>query len=212
MIKIETIVCNPFQENCYVVSDETGEAAVIDCGVFFKDERKRITDYINSNNLKIKHLLCTHGHIDHNFGNNTIAEAFGVNPCVHTAEQGLMAKLKVQALMFCNIPLDYEMPECHYYNDGDTFCFGNHTITAIHTPGHSAGSSVLYCKEENIAFTGDTLFHMSIGRTDLEGGSYKELCESLKKLAVTLKKETVIYPGHGPESTMADELMHNPYM
>ena len=109
-MKIERFVVNPFQENTYIVSDETGEGVVIDCGAFFEEERKAIVNYIKDNNITIRHLIATHAHIDHCFGNNTIYDVFGVKPEVYKYDEYLMAKLVKQALDFCNYNLGYEMP------------------------------------------------------------------------------------------------------
>lgn len=213
MLNIKTFVFNPFQENTYVVSDDSNEAVVIDCGAFFNEERKELTDYIDKNNLKVVHLLSTHGHIDHNFGNNTIADYYNVRPEVHKADAGLMRRLSEQALAFCNYHLEYDMPEVSdYLNDGDIIRFGNHEIKVIHTPGHSPGSTVLYIADEDVAFSGDTLFMMSIGRTDLEGGSFSDIQKSLLRMIKELPDNTKVFPGHGPQTSIAKEKLHNPYI
>lgn len=213
MLNIKTFVFNPFQENTYVVSDDSNEAVVIDCGAFFNEERKELTDYIAKNNLKVVHLLSTHGHIDHNFGNNTIADYYNVRPEVHKADAGLMRRLCEQALAFCNYHLDYDMPEVSdFLNDGDIIRFGNHEMKVIHTPGHSPGSTVLYIADEDVAFSGDTLFMMSIGRTDLEGGSFSDIQKSLLRMIKELPDNTKVFPGHGPQTSIAKEKLHNPYI
>lgn len=213
MLNIKTFVFNPFQENTYVVSDDRNEAVIIDCGAFFNEERKELTDYIDKNNLKVVHLLSTHGHIDHNFGNNTIADYYNVRPEVHKADSGLMRRLSEQALAFCNYHLDYDMPEVSdYLNDGDIIRFGNHEMKVIHTPGHSPGSTVLYIADEDVAFSGDTLFMMSIGRTDLEGGSFSDIQKSLLRMIKELPDNTKVFPGHGPQTSIAKEKLHNPYI
>lgn len=213
MLNIKTFVFNPFQENTYVVSDDRNEAVIIDCGAFFNEERKELTDYIDKNNLKVVHLLSTHGHIDHNFGNNTIADYYNVRPEVHKADAGLMRRLSEQALAFCNYHLEYDMPEVSdYLNDGDIIRFGNHEMKVIHTPGHSPGSTVLYIADEDVAFSGDTLFMMSIGRTDLEGGSFSDIQKSLLRMIKELPDNTKVFPGHGPQTSIAKEKLHNPYI
>lgn len=213
MLKIERFVCNPFQENCYVVSDDTQEAVVIDCGAFFPEERKAVTEYIRTNGLSVKHLLATHAHIDHNFGNDTMKEEFGLSPEVSAADMALMDRLREQAMLLANIRLDYEMPAVgRFFSNGDIISFGNHRLTVIPTPGHSPGSVFFYCGEEHLAFSGDTLFNMSIGRTDFDFGSYRDIMTSLQRVARELPEETVIYPGHGPKTTMQQEKQFNPYL
>ncbi len=212
MLHIEKFVLNPFQENTYIVHDETLEAVIIDCGAFFKEERLALTEYINANNLKPVHLIATHAHIDHNFGNNTICDEFGIAPEVCHKDQILMESLARQAQEFINYNLEYDMPPVKaYFSDGDTITFGNHSLKVINTPGHTPGSCLLYCEEEQLAFSGDTLFQMSIGRTDLTYGSFSDMQQSLKKIVDTLPHETTILPGHGPQTTLANEINQNPY-
>ena len=212
MLNIVRFVCNPIQENTYVMSDETNECVVVDCGAFFPEERKAIVDYIRSNHLVPKHLIATHGHIDHNFGNNTMFEEFGLKPEVHADEAQLMDTLPEQAESFCNITLDYEMPAVgRFLSANDKICFGSHTFTILETPGHTPGSVFYYCKEENVAFSGDTLFHNSVGRTDIPGGSMFLLIQSLRAIS-QLPDETQILPGHGDYTTMGKEQTSNPYL
>lgn len=212
MMKIERFEVNPFQENCYIVSDETGEGVIIDCGAFYSEERKAVVEYVKDNRIELKHLLSTHAHIDHNFGNNTIYEHFGLKPEVHGADEILMGKLAEQAQLFCNYRLDYAMPPVgKFLTETDTIEFGTHTLSIINTPGHTPGSSFFYCKEEGVAFSGDTLFKMSIGRTDFELGSYKDIMKSLAKVAELLPDNTTILPGHGPRTTIKAEKEGNMY-
>lgn len=212
-MKIERFEVNPFQENCFVVSDETGEGIIIDCGAFFNEERRALVNYIKDNGISLKHLVATHGHIDHHFGNNTIYEEFGLKPEVYRDDEYLMGKLNKQAVEFCNYDLGYEMPPVgKYLNKDDTITFGNHSFSVIPTPGHTPGSMFLYCEQEHLAFSGDTLFKMSIGRTDFELGSYNDIKTSLQKIAKLLPPDTTILPGHGPKTTLAYEMQYNPYM
>ena len=212
MLNIVRFVCNPIQENTYVMSDETNECVIVDCGAFFPEERKAIVDYIRSNHLVPKHLIATHGHIDHNFGNNTMFEEFGLQPEVHADEAQLMDTLPEQAESFCNITLDYELPAAgRFLSANDKICFGSHTFTILETPGHTPGSVFYYCKEENVAFSGDTLFHNSVGRTDIPGGSMFLLIQSLRAIS-QLPDETQILPGHGDYTTMGKEQTSNPYL
>lgn len=213
MLEIKSFVCNPFQENCYIVNDETKEAVIIDCGAFHDEERRDIVEYIRSNNLMPKHLVSTHGHIDHNFGNNTIYEQWKLCPEVFYKDEYLMERLDEQAVYFCNCHLDYEMPPTiKLLHEGNIISFGNHEFSIISTPGHTPGSVLFYCKEENLAFSGDTLFRMSIGRTDFEFGSYEDIQNSLSDIMSKLPFSTVIYPGHGPETTIGEEFKMNPYI
>lgn len=213
MIRIKKFTCNMLQENCYVAScDATNECVVVDCGAYYEEERKSLLAYIHDNHLKPVHLLCTHGHVDHNFGNNTIFDEFGLNPEVHSDDKTYMENLAQQCIQFIGCTPNYAFPPAkQYLADGDRITVGNHTIQVIHTPGHSKGSVCFYIKEENILMTGDTLFRMSIGRTDFEGGSMMQIIQSLRLLA-QLPDDTLILPGHGPDTTMSDELRYNPFL
>lgn len=212
MMHIERFQCNMLQENCYVVNDETKECVIIDCGAYYPEERTAIVNYIKGQELKPIHLLVTHGHLDHNFGNNTIQEAFGLKPEVSAADENLMKNLKQQAQTFYQMELDYDFPPIeHFFEDGEWIHFGSHQFEIIPTPGHSRGSVTFYCAEEKVAFTGDTLFHNSIGRTDFKGGSMFQIINSLRLLA-QLPDNTTVLPGHGNQTTIGEELAHNPYM
>jgi glyoxylase-like metal-dependent hydrolase (beta-lactamase superfamily II) len=213
MLNIKTFEVNPLQENCYVVSDDTNNCIIIDCGALYEEERHAIINYIKSNNLSPTHLLATHGHFDHNFGNDTIFEAFGLKPEIHADDAPLIADIAQQCNMM-GMGLEYNRttpPVGHLLSDGEIITFGTHSLKVIHTPGHSQGGVVFYCKEEKTLFTGDTLFRMSVGRTDLPGGSWSELMDSLEEKIAKLPSETVAYPGHGPKTLLHEEFRMNPY-
>ena len=200
------------QENCYVVSDETHECAIIDCGAFYPEERTAITQYIRENGLKPVHLLVTHGHLDHNFGNDTIYKEFNLKPEVSAADEKLMQGLNRQAESFYGMKLDTQFPPIgRFFDEGETIQMGNHQLTVIETPGHSNGSVCFYCEAEHVLFSGDTLFRTSIGRTDFPGGSMFRIINSLRHLG-QLPDETKVLPGHGEYTSIGEELAHNPYM
>jgi glyoxylase-like metal-dependent hydrolase (beta-lactamase superfamily II) len=200
------------QENCYIVSDETKECVIIDCGAYYPEERDAISNYIKDNGLKPVHLLATHGHLDHNWGNHSIYETLGLKVEAMSEDAFLIEQLNQQGCDLFGIHLqEGEAPVGHYFTKDEQIHFGSHTFTLLHTPGHTPGSCTFYCKEEKVAFTGDTLFRMSIGRTDFDGGSWTDMTESLGKLA-KLPADTVIYSGHGPQTTISEELQYNPYL
>jgi len=212
MLNIKKFVCNMIQENCYVVSDETGECVIIDCGAYEPEEREAIVNYIDANHLVPRHLLATHGHIDHNFGNNTIYDYYKLQPEVHYADRKLIEQLPLQAEVIAGVQLDYDMPPVgRYLNDGDTISFGSHQLDILETPGHTPGGVFYYCKAEKVAFTGDTLFRGSIGRTDFEGGSMFQIIQSLRMVS-QLPDDTTFLPGHGEATTLSRELANNPYL
>ena len=212
MIEVKCFVFNLLSENTYVVSDETKEAVVIDCGALYPEERIAIVNYIKRNQLTPVHLLATHGHFDHNFGNDTIASAFGLNPEVAEEDKDLMS-LKKQVEELLGIGYENPVPPVgRLLKAGDIISFGSHKLKVIPTPGHTRGSVTFYCEEEKTAFTGDTLFRMSIGRTDFDGGSWTDMTNSLKNVLAQLPDDTKVYSGHGEPTTIGQEKRWNPYM
>ena len=212
MITVQRFTCNMLAENCYVVSDETHECVIIDCGALYKEEGRAITNHIQNDGLTPKHLLCTHGHFDHCIGNGVIYHAFGLKPEVHIDDEFLMTKMRMQTLEILGVNLPMEVPPVgRYLTDNDSISFGSHTFTILHTPGHTPGGICYYNEKEGILFSGDTLFRMSIGRTDFERGSFDEIVYSLQHILAPLPPDTKIYPGHGPATTIADEVRYNPY-
>ena len=200
------------QENAYVVSDESHEAVVIDCGALYDVERNAIVRYIKDNELKPIHLLCTHGHFDHVIGNDTITREFGLKPEVAAEDKNLM-DLKKQLKDMMGMDYDNEVPPIgRLLTADDTISFGTHSIKILPTPGHTPGSVTFYLETEQVAFTGDTLFKMSIGRTDFEGGSWADMTNSLINVLAKLPANTKVYPGHGEPTTIGDEMRYNPYM
>lgn len=205
-LKIQRFVCNPFQENCYVVSDDTREGVVIDCGAYYPEERKALLDYICKQNIRPLHLLATHGHVDHNFGNDTLFNEYGLKVELHALDEQLINSLDAQCRAFLGIPLGYDVPPTGlFFNDNFSLSFGNHSLRAIHTPGHTPGGVIFYCEDEQLAFSGDTLFRMGVGRTDFEGGSYADLRQSLRSLTQLVPEKTIMLPGHGPKTTLGEE-------
>ena len=200
-------------ENCYVVSDETRDSVIIDCGAYYPEEGQAIVGYIRQQQFTPRHLLCTHGHFDHCMGNGYIFRAFGLKPRAHQDDSFLMEEMERQTSDILGIPIHLDVPPVgNYLTDSDNISFGSHTWQILHTPGHTPGGIVFYDADEHIAFSGDTLFRMSIGRTDFERGSYADMMTSLHMLATQLPADTKIYAGHGPETTMADEIRYNPYL
>ena len=202
MLRIKRFICNMLQENCYVVSDETNECVIIDCGAMAEEEFSLIWDYIVSEELTPVHLLATHGHIDHNFGNAMVYKEYGLKVEVHENDKSLMAKLAQQALQMAGVKLQDDFPSVgKYLHDNDKVSFGSHAFTVIETPGHSRGSIFFYDEEEHVAFSGDTLFQRSMF----------QMIQSLRMIC-QLPDITRVYPGHGPETTIGAELASNPYL
>jgi len=213
MLTIKTFMFNLLQENTYVVSDDSKECVIIDCGAYYDEERDAIVNYIKDNELKPVHLLCTHGHFDHNFGIDTIYDHFGLIPEIAPEDGELVCHLSEQFKSMIGVPLRREYPEqVKFFGNDEVIRFGNHELQILKTPGHTRGGVVFYCEAEKVAFSGDTLFRMSVGRTDFEGGSYTELMNSLKNVLAKLPAETEVFSGHGPKTTIGEEMRYNPYL
>lgn len=213
MIQIQRFVCNMIQENTYVVSDETGEAVIIDCGANDPEEQTAIKQYIEQNRLRPVHLLATHGHVDHNLGNKFVYDNWGIEVEIHAGDRDLISDLPTQAATICGMVLspDNVAPVGRYLQANDTIAFGNHVFTVLETPGHTPGGVFFYCEEEKVAFSGDTLFRGSIGRTDFPGGSMFMLIQSLRMIC-QLPDDTTVYPGHAETTTIGREVASNPYL
>jgi glyoxylase-like metal-dependent hydrolase (beta-lactamase superfamily II) len=213
MFNVQRIECNPLQENCYVVSDDSRECVIIDCGAMYEEELAALDHYIADNQLKPLHLLATHGHLDHNFGNAHMFRKYGLKVEICAEDQDLVERLPEQARDIFGIEIPANQPSAgRLLSNGYVITFGSHQLQVLQTPGHTHGSCLFYCAEEHTAFTGDTLFRMSIGRTDFAEGSWAEMEKSLRDVIAKLPKETIVLSGHGPQSTIADELRYNPYL
>jgi len=213
MLEIKIFMCNLLQENTYIVSDDTKECVIIDCGAYYEEERTAIVQYIKENELTPKHLLCTHGHFDHNFGIDTIFQTFGLRAEIAAEDDYLVNDLNEQFMDIVGAPLRREFPKVgRFFEPDEVIHFGRHELKVLKTPGHTPGGVVFYCEEEKVVFSGDTLFRMSIGRTDFKGGSYEDLMNSLKNVIAKLPADTVVYSGHGPKTIIGEELRYNPYL
>lgn len=210
-MKIKRFEFNMFPVNCYVLWDETGEAVIIDAGCFSKQEKLTLKDYITRNGLKVKHLLCTHLHLDHIFGNTFVSQEFKVTPEANLADEFLLEGAPQQSRMFGFELKEIPEPIGQPVHDGDIITFGNTNLKAIHVPGHSPGSMVYYCEKEKCAFSGDVLFQGSIGRADLAGGNFDELHENIRTRLFTLPDDTDVYPGHGNPTNIGVEKKDNPF-
>lgn len=212
IMRVETFVVNPFMENTYLLIDEaTKQCVVIDAGCMTGTEQEELAYYIDKENLKLEKVLNTHLHVDHCFGNRFLAERYGVLPEASESDEYLLKEMKNHARRF---GLDYQddyQPLGSYLHNADTITVGSIEITVIEVPGHSAGGLAFYLKKENMLFSGDSLFQNCIGRTDLDGGDYETLIKSIEKKILTLPPQTVVFPGHGEKTTIADELEYNPY-
>ena len=199
---IKKLVVGPLEENSYIVADEkTKQALVIDPG----DEPDRIIELIKNNAFEVKAIICTHAHFDHIGAVGDVKKVTGAKVLIHESDMELYRGAKDQAA-FWGYDLD-DIPEPDtFLNEGDEVRIGNLTFKVLHTPGHSPGGICLY--GEGVVFTGDTLFHGSVGRTDFHGGDMAKLKESFKRL-LGLPEDTTVFSGHGPETTIGREKREN---
>lgn len=209
---IKTFTFNPFQENTFLLYDETNEAVIIDAGCLTDAEKTAIKKYITDNNLTIKRLLNTHLHLDHQFGNKFISEAFGLSPEAGAEDEFLLHNVVAQARSF-GLPIEGDAQQLGgYITDNQEINFGNSRLKALHVPGHSPGSMAFYSEENGVLFAGDVLFQGSIGRTDLPKGDFATLINSITQKLLPLPDSTIVYCGHGPTTTIGNERISNPYL
>ncbi len=203
---IECLETGVFAENCYVVGcAETNEGVVIDPG----DDIPRIVSKVREKRLDIKYILLTHGHLDHVKELVAFKTNYDVPVLMHADDQFLLDNLPAQAAAF-GMSVSGVPRVDMYIKDGQSIAFGTHKFQVIHTPGHSPGSVTF--SAEGAAFSGDVLFSGSIGRTDLPGGNYHTLMHSIKNRLLPLGEHVTIFPGHGPATTIAQELKYNPFL
>ena len=213
-MKVNRFITNLFEELTYVAWNERdGEALLIDPGMMTDDERSKVADFIDDNHLDVRHILLTHGHLDHIAAALWARERYGARIISHPDDNFLLRLLPDQLAYF-----RVQINNCEVFTsdisiaEGDTLHFFGEPLRVVHTPGHTPGSVVFHAPDSGLAFTGDTLFAGSVGRTDLAGGDLNALLQILRKIADTLPPETTLLPGHGPHTTLERELSTNLYL
>lgn len=212
-MNIQTFEFNPVSENTYVLYDETKECVIVDAGCFFPEEKAELAHFIESNDLQVKHIINTHLHFDHVLGLNFVLDKYNLPLEAHKGDEPLLQQLKSQLQMFGFSDTGEPIPQISkFLTEEDTIEFGNQRFQIFHVPGHSLGSIVFYNEKEKCAFVGDVLFQGSIGRTDLVGGNYDQLITGIKSKLLPLPEDTIVYPGHGPSTTIGFEKQNNPFL
>ena len=211
MAAIATFTFNPFEENTYVIYNETGNCIIVDPGCSNPEEEIGLTQFITEHKLKPKLLVNTHGHADHMLGNYFVHQRYGLFPWIHRADEFLLKGAPEQGKMF-GISLKPSPSPSKYLEHGDILEAGEERFNIIHTPGHSPGGISIFSEKDKWIIVGDTLFMMSIGRTDLPGGDYNQLIEMIKTRIFSLEDDVTIYSGHGPSSTIGFEKENNPFL
>lgn len=209
-MKIFKLVFSPIEVNTYILADDSDNCAIIDCGCYDKEESERLLDFIKSKSINPVLLLNTHCHLDHIFGNRLVLERFGLRPYSNELDE-MNRKNAVQHAVLFGLTMDDPPEPAGFVSDNQIVTFGTEKLVALHVPGHTEGSLAFYSEKNNCVFTGDALFAGSIGRTDLPGGNYDTLIGSIKNKLFVLPPSTVVYPGHGDETTIEKEMKSNPY-
>lgn len=213
MLQVNSFVFNPFSENTYVIWDvETRECVIVDPGCSSPSEVDELLGYIDNTRLKPLMVVNTHGHIDHIMGNEAVKKHYGIQVAAHPDVNHDILRSRQQAVMF-GLPMieECQLPEVEL-GDGEVIQVGNGSLEVICTPGHARGSISLYAPVEGWVFTGDALFCRSVGRTDLPGGNFEELRESIRTRLFTLPDDTTVFPGHEEQTTIGEEKDFNPYV
>ena len=211
MINLKKFTFNPYQENTYVLFDETGACVIIDPGMYEGSEQNELVSFIKEKQLQPQLLLNTHCHIDHVLGNKFVYDNWLLKPQFHLGELPILQAVVSYAPQ---MGMHYEVspsPETFLPETG-TITFGESTLELIFAPGHSPAHLCFYAREENFLIGGDVLFYRSIGRTDLPGGNHQQLIRSIKENVFQLPDDCEVFPGHGPATTIGFEKTNNPFL
>lgn len=211
MIKVDVFTFNPFQENTYVLSNETGDAIIIDPGCYFSAEWEELKNQLAAKQLKPVRLVFTHCHLDHVFGTGWVATHYNLLPEFHKQEEIVMEMAPAAGAKY-GLTFDNYKGPVSFIEEGTNITLGQDTLNVLFAPGHSPGSICFYSADQHFLIGGDVLFRDSIGRTDLPGGNHEQLLSSIRNTLFTLPDETVVYPGHGGPTTIGYEKRHNPFL
>lgn len=211
MIQIKKFTFNPIQENTYVLYDETGECIIVDAGCFFDYEQQELDQFIQEKQLKPVKLVNTHCHFDHILGINYCRSKYNIPFYAHQEDAFLVDAITEHGDRF-GVPVEPVDPADHFLTEGQPVVFGNSSLEVIHVPGHAPGHVVLHQPDQQFMLVGDVLFYGSIGRTDLPKGNFEQLVGNIKNKLFIFPNETVVYSGHGPETSIGFEKKSNPFL
>ena len=211
MITIKAFAFGPFQENTYVLYDETKDCVIIDPGCYDNAERKFFADFISTEKLKPVLLLNTHCHVDHVLGNKFIFETYNLLPVIHKLDLEVLHSLPAVGKMY-NLNVEASPEPTSFLEEGDVVKFGTSKLDVLFTPGHSPGSICFVDHESKMVIGGDVLFYGSIGRTDLPGGHHQTLLDSINTKLMPLSDDFKVHSGHGPATTIGFERHNNPFL
>jgi hydroxyacylglutathione hydrolase len=209
-MKIYKLVFSPIEVNTYILVDESGDCAIIDCGCYDIHESERLGNFIKDKKINPVLLLNTHCHLDHIFGNRFILERYGLRTFSNEFDE-MNRKNAVQHALLFGLTMENPPVPAGFITDNQVVTFGTTDLVALLVPGHTSGSLAFYSEKNKCVFTGDALFEGSIGRTDLPGGDFNTLIKSIRNKLFVLPPSTIVYPGHGNETTIEKEMNTNPY-
>jgi hydroxyacylglutathione hydrolase len=210
-LTVHTLTFNPFQENTYIIEAPSKECIIIDPGCFDAGERAELEAFIKDNDMKPVRLINTHCHIDHILGNAFVAKTWNLGLEIHQGEIPVLESGTMVSGMY-GVPYDPSPKPASFLAEGDEVVLDGVSIKVLFTPGHSPASICLYNESDGWVIGGDVLFYESIGRTDLPGGDHQTLLKSIREQLFVLPNETIVYPGHGPQTKVGYEKMFNPWM
>ncbi|MDX1943230.1 MAG: MBL fold metallo-hydrolase [Saprospiraceae bacterium] len=212
MAEVVCLTFNPFEENTYLLYDDTKECIIFDPGCYDQAEKNELANTIQRLELKPVRLINTHCHLDHIFGNRFVTEKYGLSLEIHSGEIPVLERAPQAAMLYGVSYPELSPAPGGFIEEADIIEFGNTKLEAILTPGHSPASLCFFCKEHNFLIAGDVLFYGSIGRTDLPGGDYDTLIESITQKLLPLGDGVQVYPGHGFSTSIGFERLHNPFL
>jgi hydroxyacylglutathione hydrolase len=210
-MRIITLIANPFQVNTYILSDDAGNAIIIDPACSTSDEQQYFIREIEKHQLKPQMILLTHGHIDHILGCGFMQEFYSIDVFAHPRTDHFLDQANDSAKLF-GLQMSHNPRITKYLEHKQIAGTETMPLEVIHAPGHADGSLCFYSAENDVVFTGDVLFQQSIGRTDLPTGDMDTLLESIRTNLLVLPPQTVVYPGHGPQTNIQDEINYNPFL
>jgi len=211
MIRIETFAFNAFQVNTHLVWDDSGECLVVDPAFYSADEQERFDSLIAERGLTLSGQINTHCHVDHLLGVAYLRSHYGCKFRAHRLEARLVENAPLLGEIF-GWDVEPLSGIDEFLEENGTVAVGTHLLHSIHVPGHSEGSLAFYSPDGGFVITGDALFRGSIGRTDLPGGDYDTLIGSIRSNLLTLPPETLVFPGHGPSTSIGEEAAGNPFL
>ena len=212
MIQIQTFTFNDFQENTYVLFDDTKECIIVDPGCYDNQEQEKLSNFVTENKLKPVLLINTHCHIDHVLGNRFVSDKWMLDLAIHELDLQTLKSVKDYCTIYGFQNYQESPLPSHFLNEGEKVKFGESELDILFTPGHAPGHIVLHSKKNDFIIGGDVLFQMSIGRTDLPGGDFDTLIESIKEKLLPIDDNTKVYCGHGPTTTIGFEKVNNPFL